>query len=427
MSLPRALRPGWLAAALLIFGLVCLVAQVPRSPARKPLTDVMLARVRPIIDAIYRLDYPVAETLCQKIIQDYPEHPAGYVYCERVYFSRELSKARLLSAQRAMGMDLFSGAPKFSLRVPRDVDARFESTAEMATRKARQWISRFPEDLSGPYLLGSAYAYKSSYEVSIRQSRLSASGDAGKTFKALKDLVHEHPEIVDARALTGAFSVVADSLDFKTKTIALVFFGIHGNLESGRRDMEDAAVRGFIENDDANLLLSILDTREKRYDQARSRLLQLHERYPGNYLVHLDMAALDSISGKPAQALLTYRELLGTEYAGLDASVALCLLGVTARTLGDLPQSERWLRQAAGVPSIPTPSLAITSLERGKTLDLLGQRENAMAQYRQVMNVEDVLGTRDDAKRWLIRPFDRAAMKQDNRGGGLITLDDALR
>jgi tetratricopeptide (TPR) repeat protein len=400
---------------------------VSTSPARKPLSDAMLGRVHPIIDAIYRLDYPLAVNLCQKIIQDYPDHPAGYVYCERVYFSRELSKARLLSAERAMGMDLFSGTPKFSLRVDRDADMLFERTAEQATQKARLWISKHPEDLSGPYLLGSAYAFKSSYEVSIRQSRMSASVDASKTFKALRDLVHQHNDIVDARALTGAFSIVADSLDRKTKAIALVFFGIHGNLDAGRRDMEDAEQHGFVEDDDARLLLSILDTREKKFDQAMARLVQLHQRYPENYLVHLDMAALNLISGKPADALSTYRQILTTGYVRLEPSVALCRMGVTSRTIGDLAQSERWLREAVRTPGISAPSLAIASLELGKTLDLERQRAGAIEQYRRVVAAADVLGTREDAKQWLERPYDRAAMNQDNRGGGLITLDDVTK
>jgi hypothetical protein len=301
--------------------------------ARKPLPDIMLSRVRPIIDAIYRLDYPVAENLCQRIIHDYPGHPAGYVYCERVYFSKELSKARLLSAERAMGMDLFSSSPKFSLHVARDTDEHFEATAEKATQMARLWISQHPDDLSGPYLLGSAYGFKSSYEVSIRHSRLSASGDASKTFRALKDLVRQHADVVDARAITGAFSIVADSLDFKTKALALVFFGIHGNLDAGRRDMEAAAEHGFVEDDDAQLLLSILDTRERKFDQARTRLVELHVKYPENYLVHLEMAALDVISGKPARALDTYRDILNSDRARLDHSVALCLLGATSRTM----------------------------------------------------------------------------------------------
>jgi len=79
--------------------------------------------------------------------------------------------------------------------------------------------------------------------------------------------------------------------------VAALFLGIHGNLNAGRRDMEDASERGFVENDDAGLLLSILYTRERKFDQAMTKLAQLHERYPENYLVQLDMAALDSDFG----------------------------------------------------------------------------------------------------------------------------------
>ena len=424
---------GRILKAVAITALICAsnpaaaFAQSSGLAARKPLTDIMLSRVRPIIDAIYRLDYPMAENLCQRIIHDYPDHPAGYVYCERVYFSKELSKARLLSAERAMGMDLFSSSPKFSLHIARETDEHFEATAEKATQTARLWISKHPDDLSGPYLLGSAYAFKSSYEVSIRQSRLSASGDASKTFKALKDLVRQHADIVDARALTGAFSIVADSLDFKTKALALVFFGIHGNLDAGRRDMEDAAEHGLVEDDDAQLLLSILDTRERKFDQAMSRLIHLHEKYPENYLVHLEMAALDVISSRPTQALDTYRDILNRDHARLDQSVTLCRLGVTSRTIGNFSQSEQWLREAVGTPAISAASLSIASLELGKTLDVLGQRARAAEQYRRVLAGDDVLGTREDAKQWLARPYDRAAMKQDNRGGGLITVDDVTK
>ena len=403
-------------------------AQTPaQTTPRKPLSDVMLGRVRPIIDAIYRLDYPAAVNLCQRIIQDYPDHPAGYVYCERVYFSRELSKARLLSAERAVGMDLFSGEPKFALPVDHDADMLFETTAGKATEKARLWISRYPEDLSGPYLLGSAYAYKSSYEISIRQSRLGASGDASKTFKALKDLVRQHGDIVDARALTGAFSVIADSLDFKTKFLAAVFLGIHGNLDAGRRDMEEAAEYGFIENDDSRLLLSILYTREKRFDEAMTRLVLLHEKYPDNFLVHLDIAALDLISGSPAKALATYREILARDYPRLERAAVLCRMGVTRRIAGDLAQSEQWLRESLAAPALSSPSRSIASLELGKTLDLEGQRAGAIEQYRRVLAGDDVLGTRQDAKQLLQRPYDRAAMNQDSRAGGLITLDDVKK
>ena len=140
------------------------------------------------------------------------------MYLERAYFSQELSKARLWSAERALGMDLFSDAPKFNLPVPSEVDARFRRAADIAVEMARALIKQHPDDLGGQYLLGSAYAFKSTYEFSIRHSRLSASEDASRTFKVLSNLVRDQGDVVDARALTGAFSIVADmSLDLRPK------------------------------------------------------------------------------------------------------------------------------------------------------------------------------------------------------------------
>jgi tetratricopeptide (TPR) repeat protein len=397
--------------------------QNPGFPARKPMSDEMLTRVRPIMDGLYRLDYPPAEALCQRLIQDFPDHPAGYVYLERTYFSEELSKARLWSAARALGMDLFSDSPRFNLPAVPDSDARFRRAADWAIEKAHLWIKQHPDDLSGQYLLGSAYAFKSAYEFSIRHSRLSASADASRTFKVLSKLVHDQGDVVDARALTGAFSILADSLDFKTKVVAALFLGIQGNLKVGRRDMEDASERGFLENDDAKLLLSILYTRERDFDQAMTKLAQLHKRYPENYLVHLEMAGLDLMSGNPTQALKRYREMLAKDSPSLERSVVLSRMGVASRMTGDFAQSERWLRDAVASPGISPMSLSLARLELGKTLDLQARRVSAVEQYRLVLQGNDFLGIQREAQQWLRRPYDRAAMSQDNNAGGLVTLD----
>ena len=46
----------------------------------------------------------------------------------------------------------------------------------------------------------------------------------------LRDLVRRYPDSVDARVITGAFSIIADSLDLKTKWLAWLL-GYRGNLE----------------------------------------------------------------------------------------------------------------------------------------------------------------------------------------------------
>jgi len=404
----------------------CLLALVASAQsrvgtARKPLSDDIFMRVRPIVDSIYRLDYIHAERLSQQLIQDLPQHPAGYVYRVRVYWSEELSKSRLLSAERVLGMDLFSDAPKFKIPVTPEIGERFRRAADEAIEKTRVWAVQHPNDTDAQFLLGSAYAFKSGYEFSIARARLSASEDAGRTFDVLRDLVRRYPDSVDARVITGAFSIIADSLDLKTKWLAWLL-GYRGNLEAGRRDMELGAEKGFIEDDDARTLLAIVYTRQRDFDQAKAKLSELHARYPENYLVHLDIAAVEMLSNRPLQAIDTYRQILAKDYPKLGRAAVLSRLGVASRMAGDLAESERRLREAAETSTISPVSLAIARLELGKTLDLKGQRGAAVEQYRRVMQNQDFLGLHEDAQRWIRKPYDRAAMRQDNPAGGVVTL-----
>jgi tetratricopeptide (TPR) repeat protein len=373
------------------------------------------------VEAIYRLDYTSAERLSQQLIQDFPQHPAGYVYRVRVYWSEELSKARLLSAERVIGMDLFSDAPKFRASVTPETSERFRRAADAALEKARAWAMQHPGDPESQFLLGSAYAFKSGYEFSIEHARLSASEDAGRTFDVLRELIRRYPDVVDARVITGAFSIIADSLDLKTKWLAWLL-GYRGNLEEGRRDMELVTEKGFLENDDARTLLAIVYTRQGYFDRAMAKLTELHARYPENYLVHLDIAALEMLSNRPTQALNTYLQILSKDYPNLGRAVVLSRLGVASRMAGDLTESEKRLREATEVSTISTVSLAIARLELGKTLDLRGQRGAAIEQYRRVLQNQDFLGLHQDAQRWIRKPFDRAAMHLDNAAGGVITL-----
>jgi tetratricopeptide (TPR) repeat protein len=210
-------------------------------------------------------------------------------------------------------------------------------------------------------------------------------------------------------------------LDLKTKWLAWLL-GYRGNMEEGRRDMELGSETGFLENDDARTLLGIVYTRQRNFEQALAKLAELHVRYPENYLVHLDMAAVEMLSNRPTQALNTYRQILAKDYPNLGRAAILSRLGVASRMAGDFAESERRLREASETSTISAVSLAISRLELGKTLDLEGQRGAALEQYRRVLQNQDFLGLHQDAARWTRKPYDRAAMKEDNAAGGVVTL-----
>jgi hypothetical protein len=266
-------------------------------------------------------------------------------------------------------------------------------------------------------LLGSAYAFKSGYEFSIEHARLRASQDAGRTFDVLRDLVRRYPDLVDAKLITGAFSVIADSLDLKTKWLAWLL-GYRGNLEEGRCGHGTGVRKGFLENDDARTLLAIVYTGRK-LRTGNGKTVRIARSLPENYLVIRHGCRGMLLTTGPGQHVPSN---IGEGLPKLGRAAVLSRLGVASRMAGDFAESERRLREASETSTISPVSLAIARLELGKTLDLEGQRGAAVEQYRRVLQNQDVLGIHQDASRWMRKPFDRAAMRQDNAAGGVVTL-----
>jgi tetratricopeptide (TPR) repeat protein len=396
-------------------------AQVPPAASKKPLPDDIVLRVRPVMDAIHSLDYPTAERLCKTLIQDLPEHPAGYEYLARTYWSEQLSHARLLSTERFVAMDLFSDSPRFRLAVERASHERFNRAGAESLEKARAWSKRHPADADAQFFLATAYAIMAGYELSIERNRWKATKSSGEAYEAAQDLVRRFPDFADARLITGAVNFVADNLDWKTKWLSWLL-GYRGSQDKGRQDLEIAADQGTLTSDDARTFLAVLHTREKQMDKATRRLAELHERHPDNYLVHLDIAAAAWLMDRPTQALETYREILAKNYPELERTFVLSRIGAASRMAGDFNASERWLRNAVEAPGTSPRLLAVAYLEFGKTLDLLNRRDGALAQYRHVLQLEDFLGLHQEAESFIRKPFDVTAMRQDQGAGGLVTL-----
>jgi len=397
-----------------------LYAQAAVGPV-KPLPDDLLPRVSSVIDAVYRLDYARAEQLCRQLIDDAPENPTGYVYLLRVYWSEQLSQARLLSAERVISMDLFSQTPKFRPVVSPQVLERLNSTASIAVAKSAEWAKQNPNDLTARYLLGTAYEFKATYQFTAAHSLADSTASANRAYKIHHELAQKY-QMADAGVTEGVYSIVADSLDWFPKLVGWFLFGIRGNLNEGRLALERAAERGSIEVPDARLALAIIYTRQKRFDDAKARLQELLRDYPENYLVHLDIASVDLLADRPAQAIRTYRDILSRNYSQLNRGIALTRLGVASRVVGDMQESERWLREAVQDSSASGGSRSVARVELGKTLDLEGQRESAVEQYRAALRAPDFLALHEDAERLIKKPYDLNALRQDNAAGGLVTL-----
>jgi tetratricopeptide (TPR) repeat protein len=199
------------------------------------------------------------------------------------------------------------------------------------------------------------------------------------------------------------YDYVAGSLPWTIKWLAILL-GHRGSKERGKQELELAAEKAVLVADDARIMLILIHTREKNYEKAIELLSYFQEKYPQNYLVHLDMGGMALLMKEPDRAIKTYEEILRRrdqgerKYAELERASLFNRLGVAFRHKKDLETSAGWFRKALEQEGRSKRSATVARLELGKTLDLMGRREEALKSYEAVLAAEDFAGSRLEAQ-----------------------------
>jgi predicted Zn-dependent protease len=394
--LRQAIISLWLATAL--------SAQVPLFPPE------CLARIEQGIHDIYNMEYARAAENFQSMIQEAPDDPAGYAYLARTYWIEELSKKQELTIDRFASSDFFVETPKYRPKVDPAAEERFRRTNQQAIEKARARLEENPDDRAALFLRGLAYQNLASFETSLKRSWWPAFKAGDLTLSDHRKLLRRDPSFDDARLSVGVYEYVAGSLPWHVKLVALLF-GKWGSKERGREQLQIAAEKGTLSGDDARIMLILIHTREKEYGKALATLSQLQQKYPQNYLVHLDMGGMALLMNEPERAVSIYEEILKKrdtgehKYSELERALLFNRLGVAFREKRELEAAATWFRKALAEDKLSSRSATIARLELGKTLDLMGKRGEALAQYRAVESAEDIAGSRAEAQSLLRSSF----------------------
>lgn len=385
----------WMAAWL--FCPAAAVAQVTLFPPGQ------LTRIQQGIRDIYNMEYSRAAENFQSMIQNAPEDPAGYAYLAMTYWIEELSAKQELSIERFASSDFFEENPKYRPKVDPAAEERFRRINRQAVEKAWARIGKNPDDRAALFLHGLAYQNLASFETSLKRNWWPAFRAGDRTYSDHKKLLRMEPELQDARLSVGAYDYVAGSLPWHIKLVAMLL-GKWGNKERGRKQLETVAEKGVLAADDARILLILIYTREKNYPKALQYLSELHRKYPQNYLVHLDMGGIALLMEEPDRAIGIYQEILQNrdegkrKYSELERALLYNRLGVAFRHKGELEASIAWFQKALQADELSKRATTVAHLELGKTLDLMGRREDALRNYQIVASAEDIAGTRAEAQ-----------------------------
>ena len=399
-------------SALAVAAASALLAAPSLTGQTKLFPDPTLSRLQQGIAHIYSLDHDRAIEIYGQLSRESPNDPTGDTYLAKAYWLKELVQKQELSIDRFASSDFFAETPKYKPVIAPQVEENFRAITDRAIEKAKARLDQNPNDKQAKFLLGVAYQNLASFEAALKRSWWSSYRAGSKSHRYHDELLEGDSQAYDAYLTSGVFNYVTGSLGWETKWLALLL-GYSGSKRRGIEQLKQAAEKAQLGSDDARVMLILIYTRERRFQQAFDELSILLKKYPKNYLVHLDMGGIALLMKNHAAALSIYNDILQKVrdkrpgYNGIGEPMIFNRLGVAYRSKDDFKSAEEWFRKALGVSSGNDLNSTVSHLELGKTYDLARRRGDAVREYQAVLRSPDFAGSREEARELIEKPYDR--------------------
>lgn len=371
------------------------------------------------VEALYNLDYDKAQKDFKEIIRLYPGHPAGpQLMAARVWIKTLYESRRLQSSLYSSESFYSSGDDKVDPKIV----AEFRNLTRESKRLSEARIKRDPKDIEALYWLGATQGLKASFEEAVERRHFAALRDGNDSVDHHRDVLKLDPNFIDVGITIGLYEYVVGSLPLPVKVLAGIT-GFRGSKKKGLAWVERVAKEGTWARDDARTLLIILYTREKRYQDALANARELSAKYPRNYLYRLEAAGalvaqaeverkaknLEAAAKAEHEAFATFDELLRDRSVRETVSRVLDLVhfkyGEVLLKAGEGDRAAREFLAATKVDRAEPALVTMAHLFAARAFDLAGKRNDALAQYREVLTRPDIYAAHDEAKKGLKEPF----------------------
>ena len=371
------------------------------------------------LEALYNLDYDKAQREFKEISRLYPNHAAGpQLLAARVWIKTLYESRRLQSSLYNSESFYSSGDDK----VDPKIIAEFRNLTREAKRLSEVRLKQNPKDVEALYWLGATEGLKASFEEAVERRHFAALKDGDDSVDHHRQVLKLDPAFIDANLTAGLYEYVVGSLPLPIKVVAGVT-GFRGSKKKGLALIESVANNGNWARDDARTLLIVLYTREKRFADALVNARELSAKYPRNYLFRLEAAdALvaqaeverkakntDAAVKAEREAFATFEDLLHDRSVRETVSRALDLVhfkyGEVLLTAGEGERAAREFLAATRVERAEPSLVTMAHLYAARAFDRAGKREEAVAQYREVLTRPDIYSAHDEAKKGLTKPY----------------------
>jgi len=351
------------------------------------------------IDALYSLDYAKARRASRKLIELEPDNPFGYLF-----------EAGAIWWQSSQEYGLFKDTPT--------LQGLFEQDIEAGVRKAEAYIDSKDKQTraDGYFVSGMTLGTRGQWNL-MKGKWFDAYFDGKKAMKHLKKCVKLDEEYEDVYLGLGVFDYQAAHLQGIAKLGIL--FGMRGDEKRGLERIQRAVDKaGFARRQAAQMLTSIYLVDLKDDARALVLLQGLRKDFPGSpYFVFLEAMVrhrLGDWDGSFAGGRELHRMIAADPKAFRPKWLTLVcgLSGPRCLERADMERTLVWLDHALETVAKEKPDTFKTLLRllRGQTLDVLGQREEALKEYQKVEALPPLGDSREVARACLATPCGREAV-----------------
>lgn len=334
------------------------------------------------INQLYNLEMEQAERTFDEVIAMAPNDPRGYFFKGMIHFWT------------------------FTLNKSESAFNRFFQLSDKVIELCEADLDRNDKNALATFYLGGIYGYRGLAHFR-NNSLLKAAWDGRKGYSYLEDAVKLQPDLYDAQMGFGLFSYLVGKVP-KSYRWLLNILGFSGDVEGGLAALQVAAEKGVYTRSEAMFFLSQFLNAENREEEGRAYLKRLIDKHPENTLFLVTFAQWELRANRIDSALETAQKAItinnrkkiqiGDEFA--HSVIANCYFIKNDYRNAQM-NAELYLQKIENKELVPNNIY----YRLGLSYDLMGQREKAIAAYRQMKKV-DISGSM-----WEYMPYRRGQQR----------------
>lgn len=361
-----------------------LCAEAPSSTV----DEHMNAAIDAALTDLYNLEFDKAKNEFRQLTTDYPEHPIG-----------------LYGLTTALWWELTNEYDERNDALEKE----FLATADLTIQKTKALVKKGDPSGVARLCLGGSLGLMARWDA-IQGHWLAAYKNGKRAFDLQSKAIEINPELYDAYLGPGIFHYYVAVLPAAVKIIAHMVFG--GSKTQGLEEIRLSMTKGRFSRTAARLfLVNIYTNNEKDPATALTLIREGRNEYPDSpFFQFVELLVLEEAQewdaleagandflgrikdGRPHyNSRLEHRGLFALANSALGKRDLDKALALYSRIIKEFHFEDRWI--------------SLTYLNRGKTYDLLGQREKAQEDYHTVLKRRDVWQLHDKAKALIRRPY----------------------